>query len=131
MNYAKVENNQIVKYPYTRNDLRSDNLNTSFPKNILENTAFRSEYGIIEVHPVSAPESDTHNSTEADPVQVNGAWTQTWQQSEKSVEEKNAVIIQKRVSEYGIPEQQLEFITENGLEAWQSKVAEIKARHPK
>jgi len=26
---------------------------------------------------------------------------------------------------------QIEFITENGLDAWQAKVAEIKARHPK
>ena len=28
-------------------------------------------------------------------------------------------------------ESQIEFITENGLEAWQTKVAEIKARYPK
>ena len=131
MNYAKVENDQIVKYPYTKSDLRSDHKNVSFTKNVLELASSRLKYGIVEVNPVSAPESDTHNSTEVDPVQINGEWTQTWQQSEKSVEEKNAVIIQKRVSEYGTPEQQIEFITENGLEAWQAKVAEIKAKYPK
>ena len=36
-----------------------------------------------------------------------------------------------RREEYGSTEDQLEYITENGLEAWQQKVAEIKAKHPK
>ena len=37
----------------------------------------------------------------------------------------------KRLKEYGFVFEQLEFITENGLEAWQSKVAEIKKKYPK
>ena len=37
----------------------------------------------------------------------------------------------KRESEYGGIQEQLEYITENGLEAWQTKVAAIKAKHPK
>jgi hypothetical protein len=36
-----------------------------------------------------------------------------------------------RREEYGSAEKQLEYITENGLEAWQQKVAEIKAKYPK
>ena len=36
-----------------------------------------------------------------------------------------------RLSEYGVPQSQMEYITENGLEAWQTKVAEIKAKYPK
>ena len=36
-----------------------------------------------------------------------------------------------RIEAYGIPEAQLEYITENGLEAWQAHVAEIKAANPK
>ena len=38
---------------------------------------------------------------------------------------------QKRQVEYGTAEQQLEYITENGLSAWQTKVATIKAKYPK
>jgi len=38
---------------------------------------------------------------------------------------------QARMNEYGTIESQLEFITENGLDAWQTKVAEIKAANPK
>ena len=32
---------------------------------------------------------------------------------------------------YGTVEEQIEYITENGLEAWQTKVAQIKADNPK
>jgi hypothetical protein len=37
----------------------------------------------------------------------------------------------KRIAEYGSVAEQIEYITENGLNAWQSKVAEIKAKYPK
>lgn len=36
-----------------------------------------------------------------------------------------------RKAEYGTLESQIEYITENGLEAWQAEVEAIKARHPK
>ena len=39
--------------------------------------------------------------------------------------------IEKRKAEYGPIEQQIEFMTENGLEAWQAKVAQIKLDNPK
>ena len=38
---------------------------------------------------------------------------------------------QDRVSAYGSPASQIEYITENGLDAWQAKVAKIKADNPK
>jgi hypothetical protein len=40
-------------------------------------------------------------------------------------------VISKRIAEYGSVAKQIEYITENGLNAWQSKVAEIKAKYPK
>jgi hypothetical protein len=40
-------------------------------------------------------------------------------------------VISKRIKEYGSVAEQIEYITENGLDAWQSKVAEIKAKYPK
>jgi hypothetical protein len=39
--------------------------------------------------------------------------------------------LSNRVSEYGSVASQLEFITENGLQAWQSNVAAIKEKYPK
>ena len=45
--------------------------------------------------------------------------------------EDNAQVVAKRKEAYGSMEAQIEFITENGLDAWQQKVAEIKANNPK
>jgi len=39
--------------------------------------------------------------------------------------------LQDRIEAYGSVETQIEYITENGLEAWQTKVAQIKADNPK
>ena len=36
-----------------------------------------------------------------------------------------------RIKEYGSIAEQIEYITENGLDAWQSKVNSIKAKYPK
>ena len=43
----------------------------------------------------------------------------------------NAQAVSNRMSEYGSVESQIEFITENGLDAWKTKVDEIKAKYPK
>ena len=43
----------------------------------------------------------------------------------------NAEAVFNRKSEYGSVESQIEFITENGLDAWKTKVDEIKAKYPK
>jgi len=39
--------------------------------------------------------------------------------------------VQERMAAYGSAEDQLEFITENGLEAWVAKVTQIKTDNPK
>jgi hypothetical protein len=45
--------------------------------------------------------------------------------------EKNATAIDNRKAEYGTVEQQLEYITENGLTKWQENVTAIKDKYPK
>ena len=39
--------------------------------------------------------------------------------------------LQNRIDAYGTIESQIEYITENGLAAWQAQVATIKANNPK
>ena len=133
MLYAKVENGAIVAdgYPYSIHRLRKDNPNTSFPKTALAEEHLRSEYGIVEVSEVNMAHSETHNVAEGSPTNVGGAWTQVWDQTPKTAEELNTQVRSNRLAEYGSAESQIEFITENGLEAWQTNVAEIKARNPK
>ena len=45
--------------------------------------------------------------------------------------EKNAIVIDNRRAEYGTVEQQLEYITENGIDKWKEKVDAIKKKYPK
>ena len=50
---------------------------------------------------------------------------------EEEVVDNTPTWLLKRQEAYGAVEAQLEYITENGLDAWQTKVAEIKAANPK
>jgi len=131
MIYARVENGSVIKYPYDMYRLRADNPSTSFPKNAIARADVRSDFGVVEVSPVVKPSEDAHRVNEVNPVLANGAWVQTWEQIPRTSEELAEKVISARMVEYGGPETQIEFITENGLEAWQARVAEIKARHPK
>jgi exo-beta-1,3-glucanase (GH17 family) len=49
----------------------------------------------------------------------------------KSAHTKVDTYADKRIKEYGSIAEQIEYITENGLDAWQSKVNSIKAKYPK
>ena len=131
MTYARVENGSVVRYPYDFLLLRKDNPSTSFPADALERADVRSTFNVVEVSEVSKPSEGVNHVNEANPVLVNGAWTQVWEETPRSAEELAERAIDLRRIEYGTPEEQIEFVTENGLEAWQAKVAEIKARHPK
>ena len=131
MTYARVENGSVVRYPYDFLLLRKDNPSTSFPADALERADVRSTFNVVEVSEVSKPSEDVNHVNEANPVLVNGTWTQAWEETPRSAEEMAAKVAGARLAEYGRPEEQIEFITENGLEAWQAKVDEIKARHPK
>ena len=43
----------------------------------------------------------------------------------------NAIAVANRQKEYGSVAKQIEYITENGLEAWKTKVQTIKTKYPK
>lgn len=46
-------------------------------------------------------------------------------------QQKREAYKHKRKAEYGSAEEQLEFIAENGLQAWQTKINAVKAKYPK
>jgi phosphatidate phosphatase PAH1 len=50
---------------------------------------------------------------------------------EATKSQNNDLAVDNRQKEYGSIAKQIEYITENGLEAWQSKVQEIKTKYPK
>jgi len=51
--------------------------------------------------------------------------------SQATTLENNAIAVANRQKEYGSLAKQLEYITENGLDAWQTKVQAIKTKYPK
>ena len=51
--------------------------------------------------------------------------------SQATTLENNAIAVANRQKEYGSIAEQIEYITENGLDAWQTKVQEIKTKYPK
>ena len=51
--------------------------------------------------------------------------------SQATTLENNAIALANRQKEYGSIAEQLEYITENGLDAWQTKVQTIKTKYPK
>ena len=54
--FVKITNGQVAQYPYTVGDLRRDNPNVSFPKNIPNGVM--AKYGMYPVGYVAAPEYD-------------------------------------------------------------------------
>jgi hypothetical protein len=75
----------------------------------------------------------------------NGAYIKEWNldipkptmaqldafEAQANIVESNQAQVQNRIKEYGSIAEQIEYITENGLDAWQSKVASIKSKYPK
>jgi len=52
-------------------------------------------------------------------------------EAQAKIVESNQSQVQNRIKEYGSIAEQIEYITENGLDAWQTKVNSIKAKYPK
>jgi hypothetical protein len=52
-------------------------------------------------------------------------------EAQANIVESNQAQVQRRIKEYGSIAEQIEYITENGLDAWQSKVNSIKTKYPK
>ena len=76
--FVKATNGQIDQYPYTVGDLRRDNPNTSFPKNVP--VAMMAAYGMYPVGYEAAPDYDpmTHRLQHSDmPVLKDGKWVLT------------------------------------------------------
>ena len=75
--YAKILNEQVLTYPYSYEQLKSDNPYTSFP--LIPTLDDLADYGVIIVEPVLKP-AETLNTVvvETVPIKENGSWKQVW-----------------------------------------------------
>jgi hypothetical protein len=129
--YIKLKNGVVDKYPYSINDLRIDNSNTSFPSEMSDERL--AEW---EVYPVKTFDSPTitykQNLVEDTPILVNGEWKQVWNVINKSQEEIDALEKSFRAEAYREESDPIFFKWQRGEateQDWLDKVAEIKARY--
>lgn len=89
--HVKITSGSVDTYPYNVGQLRRDNPNTSFPKQIPN--AMLESYGILPVTFVDMPSIDdrVQKAEQAStPSLVDGAWTLGWTTSSKTAEETQA-----------------------------------------
>ena len=87
MNYLLASNNAVLKFPYSLEELRSDNPQTSFP---LEMSAEElAEWGVYSVEEQNPPayNEQTESIELQPPSLVNGVWVQGWLIAQASAEE--------------------------------------------
>jgi len=86
--YVKVTNGAVDQYPYTVGDLRRDNPNTSFPRQISSETL--ASYGLYAVTILDRPSytERTQNLTQKTTPTLNGDnWELGWTVSDKTSDE--------------------------------------------
>lgn len=101
--YAKIENWEVVKYPYSVKDMMKDN-NMSIPKN--PNAQVLTQIGAVRVTPTAQPEHNpmTQRVEEGIPVLDTGVWLQTWdvidltedERANRQRDKKNAQVVTPR-----------------------------------
>ena len=85
---VKITNGNVDTYPYSVGQLRRDNSNTSFPKQIP--SEMLESYGVYTVVYTDMPSIDDRTQKveqEATPSLVSGAWTIGWTTSSKTADE--------------------------------------------
>ena len=85
--FAKVENNTVVKYPYSIRDFKADNPNVSPPADM----GALGDYGVVPVVQVDKPApSDpmTVRVIKGPVLNVAGVWTETWDEEALSAEQQ-------------------------------------------
>ena len=88
MAHVKTTNGTVDTYPYNVGQLRRDNPNTSFPKQLPDEML--ESYGVYPVVYTDMPSIDDRTQKvkqEATPTLVNGSWTVGWSASDKTAEE--------------------------------------------
>lgn len=77
--YVKVENGNVVSFPYGPEDLKRGNPDISFPEPMPDERL--EDFGIFPVSHQEIPQpfdDVTQNAVQCDPVLLGGVWTQTW-----------------------------------------------------
>ena len=83
--YAKLNNGQLEKYPYSLGQLRKDHRNVSFPKVPSDQDLAR--FGVVRVTTSPQPAYDYTKNLSLTAEEVNGQWVEKWVAADASKEE--------------------------------------------
>lgn len=129
--YIKLKDGSIDKYPYSINQLKQDNKDTSFPAEMPDERL--AEWEVYPVLPVAYPQVDyTKNVVEENPNLVDGKWYQDWSVTNKPQTEIDEITTSLRAEAYRNESDPLFFKSQRDeveKQVWLDKVAEIKTRY--
>jgi hypothetical protein len=139
--YAKIIDGVVKKYPYSVQDLKKDNPNTSFP-NIFDDETL-AQWDVLPVKRTTLPQYDwvIQNLVEQTPQKVNTEWVQVWsvvpatpeEVAERRAQERDRVS-SERLEAYRNESDPLLFKAQRGeatMQEWLAKIDDIKQRYPK
>ena len=92
MMYLRIKDG-VITYPYSVQQLKVDEYNTSFPKDLT--TQILEEWGVYEVSRTPKPNDYTKTITEGTPQLVDSSYVQTWNQVDATQSEIDARIEDK------------------------------------
>jgi hypothetical protein len=84
MMYLRIKDG-VITYPYSVQQLKLDEYNVSFPKDLT--TGILEEWGVYEVNRTPKPTDYTKNIAEGTPQLVDGSYVQSWEQSDATQSE--------------------------------------------
>ena len=87
MYYVKANNSSVVEFPYSIDDLKNDNPNTSFPVNVSNSTLEAWQVYPVEVSATPEVTADKKAVINDIPDYVNGTWVLGWQIQQKTNQE--------------------------------------------
>lgn len=139
--YAKIQNSNVIQYPYTVQDLRSDNPQTSFPSSHTD--AMLASFDVFPVVSTGAQYDQATQVATQEGCEYNAdkqRWETSWTVRDKTAEElqaeadaRAAQVEAQRAEAYRNESDPLFFKSQRGevtQQEWLDKVAEIKARYP-
>lgn len=88
MNYVKASGSVVDQYPYGRENLRADNPNTAFPRQMSDEKL--AEYGIYPVFFTNQPFHDEKTQKlvkQTEPTLIDGRWELGWDVVDKTQQE--------------------------------------------
>lgn len=131
--YIKLKNGQVEKYPYSQGQLKADNPDTSFPRELPD--SLLADWGVYPVKPVEQPQVDhTKNVKEDTPQFINDEWVQVWEVTPASNAEILQRILDLRASEYPPMSDYVDGVVKGDQAQIDKYIADclaVKAKYPK